>query len=70
MHTGFAEILPDRVTILAEIAEWPDEIDADRAQAALERAEKRLEERRPETDLMRAELALKKALARTSIAHK
>ena len=38
LHAGFAEILPDRVTILAEIIEWPDEIDEGRAEAAKERA--------------------------------
>ena len=38
LHAGFAEILPDRVTILAEIIEWPDEIDEERATAALGRA--------------------------------
>ena len=42
LHAGFAEILPDKVTILAEVAEWPDEIDVNRAAAARERAEKRL----------------------------
>ena len=34
VHSGFAEILPDKVTLLAEIAEWPDEIDKGRAEAA------------------------------------
>ena len=34
VHSGFAEILPDKVTLLAETAEWPDEIDVERAQAA------------------------------------
>ena len=43
IHSGFAEILGDKVTFLAEIAEWPDEIDVSRAEAAKERAEKRLE---------------------------
>lgn len=42
VHSGFAEILQDKVTFLAEIAEWPDEIDVARAEAAKERAEKRL----------------------------
>ena len=40
LHTGFMEILGDRITILAEIAEWPDEIDVARAEAAKERARK------------------------------
>ena len=38
VHAGFAEILPEKVTLLAEIAEWSDEIDLKRAEAALERA--------------------------------
>ena len=41
-HSGFAEILPDKVTLLAEIAEWPDEIDKGRAEAALKRSLARL----------------------------
>lgn len=64
LHTGFAEILDDKVTILAEIAEWPDEIDEKRAQAAKERAEERLANKSSDLDLARAELALKKALTR------
>ena len=43
LHTGFMEILGDRITILAEIAEWPDEIDRNRAQEAKIRAERRLQ---------------------------
>lgn len=62
--SGFAEILPDRVTILAEVAEWPDEIDYSRAQEAKERAERRLQEKAPNLDVARAELALKRALVR------
>ena len=42
VHSGFAEILPDKVTLLAEIAEWPDEIDKGRAEAALKRSLARL----------------------------
>ena len=41
LHSGFAEILPEGVTILAEIIEWPNEIDENRAEAALHRAEQR-----------------------------
>lgn len=64
LHSGFAEILPDRVTILAEIIEWREEIDERRAEAARERAEERLRSKTPETDLMRAETALQRAVAR------
>ncbi|MCM1057999.1 MAG: ATP synthase F1 subunit epsilon [Firmicutes bacterium] len=64
LHAGFAEILPERVTILAEVIEWPEEIDEGRAQAAKERAEERLRSKTTETDLARAETALQRAIAR------
>ena len=64
LHTGFAEILPEEITILAEAAEWPDEIAMARAQAARERAEKRIREHRANTDMARAETALQRAVAR------
>ena len=67
LHAGFAEILPDRITILAEIIEWPDEIDEDRAEAALQRARERLEKRDSQTDLARAETALQRAIARIEV---
>ncbi len=68
VHAGFAEVLPDKVVLLAEIAEWPDEIDVSRAKAAEERARTRLEAKEANLDLMRAEVALKKALVRQDIA--
>lgn len=64
LHSGFATILQDKVTILAEIVEWPEEIDLARAEAAKERAEARLREGHHETDIARAETALKRAVAR------
>ena len=64
LHAGFAEILQDRVTILAEIVEWPQEIDEDRAQAAAERARERLRTKAPGTDVVRAEAALMRAMTR------
>lgn len=67
LHAGFAEILQDRVTILAEIVEWPSEIDRERANAAKERAEERLRSRTPETDIARAETALLRAVARIEL---
>lgn len=67
LHAGFAEILPESVTILAEIIEWPDEIDEQRAIAAKERAEERLHSRTPETDIARAETALQRAVARIKV---
>ena len=67
LHSGFAEILPERITILAEIIEWPEEIDEHRAEAALHRAEERLRSRTPETDIARAETALQRAMARIEV---
>ena len=67
VHAGFAEILGDKVTLLAEIAEWPEEIDVNRAQAAKERAEQRLASHTEEIDVKRAEFALRKALVRIDI---
>ena len=43
LHSGFIEVLQDKVTILAELAEWPDEIDLNRAEEARVRAQRRLE---------------------------
>ena len=67
LHSGFAEILPERITILAEVIEWPEEIDIDRAEEARMRAEERLRSRTPETDIMRAETALLRAIARIQV---
>jgi F-type H+-transporting ATPase subunit epsilon len=63
---GFAEALPDRVTILAESAERRRDIDLERAKAALTRAEKRLQDDRvkSEMDFTRAKAALERALQR------
>ena len=68
LHTGFMEILGDRITILAEIAEWPDEIDRNRAQEAKIRAERRLQHDKSNVNITRAELALHKALVRIELA--
>lgn len=64
---GFAETKDSKVVILAETAERPEEIDADRATLAKERAEGRLASRSPETDVLRAELALKRAMNRLKV---
>lgn len=68
VHSGFVEILGDKVTLLAEIAEWPDEIDKNRAQEAKMRAERRLKVKEAGLDVRRAEIALKKALVRIEVA--
>jgi F-type H+-transporting ATPase subunit epsilon len=67
---GFAEVLPAKVTILAESAERPDEIDVSRAQEAKERAEQRLKSQDPSTDFERALYALKRAEVRLDVAGK
>ena len=67
LHAGFAEILQDKVVILAEIIEWPEEIDVERAEAAKSRAEERIRSKTPETDILRAETALQRALARIHV---
>ena len=64
LHAGFAEVLQDKVTILAEIIEWPAEIDLHRAEESKERAENRIKENAPGTDMARAELSLRRAVAR------
>ena len=70
VHSGFAEILGDKVTLLAEIAEWPGEIDVSRAEAAKNRAEERIANKTADIDVKRAEFALRKALIRIDVAAK
>lgn len=65
---GFIEIQKERITILAEDANWPEEIDVERAKAAKQRAEERLSKRESGTDIVRAEAALKRAMARIGAA--
>ena len=65
---GFVEILQERVTVLAEDAQWPDEIDVARAEAAKKRAEDRIAAKQEGTDMRRAEAALKRAVARIGAA--
>ena len=65
---GILEVLPEQVTVLAESAETPEDIDVARAQAARERAEKRLRSPDPDTDIQRAIVALERALIRLQVA--
>ena len=65
---GFIEIQKERITILAEDANWPEEIDVERAKAAKQRAEERLSKREAGLDVVRAEAALKRAMARIGAA--
>jgi len=69
--SGFAEVLRDRVTVLAETAERPEEIDLSRAEAALARAQKRVATvSDPNIDWDRASIALQRALIRIQVARK
>ncbi len=68
LHSGFAEILGDSITILAESVEWPEEIDRNRAEEAKIRAERRIKE--TAADQNRAELALKRAVVRLALTKK
>lgn len=65
---GFAEVQPDRVTILAKIAERADEIDIARAEAAKRRAEERLATTHTDLDFERARIALMKSIIRLQVA--
>ncbi len=69
VNSGFAEALPDKVTVLAESAERRKDIDVERAKAAMERAEKRLAEDRSKEDIdfNRAKIALARAVERIKL---
>ncbi len=67
IHAGLATVLPDEVTLLAEIAEWPEEIDLERARSAEDRARERIANKAEGIDILRAEIALKKALVRQDL---
>ncbi len=66
--SGFAEVLGDSITILAESVEWPEEIDIKRAEEARIRAERRIKD--SSQDLNRAELALKRSVVRMQLGAK
>lgn len=71
LHGGFAEITPDMVTIITDAAEWPDELDLQRAREAKERAEKELEEKdllMEEMRMLKAKASLVRALVRIEVA--
>lgn len=65
---GFAEVLPDKVIILAETAEKAEDIDLARAEEQKKRAEQRLHSQDPDTDFKRASIALERALIRIQVA--
>jgi F-type H+-transporting ATPase subunit epsilon len=70
---GFVEVLPDRVTVLAQVGERAQEIDVQRAERAKQRAEQRLAQAQPhltqiDFDIERARIALMKSLLRLQVA--
>ena len=67
LHAGFIQILQEEITILAEIVEWPEEIDENRAKEAQIRAERRLAMNDSNMNMKRAELALRRALIRQEV---
>ena len=64
---GFAEVREDVVTVLSDAAEWADEIDKARAEAAKARAEQRMLQAEEGVDMQRAELSLRRALVRIEV---
>jgi len=66
--SGFIEVRPDKVTVLAACAELPEEIDVKRAEAARARAESRIKDHGPDIDMARAEAALRRAIIRLRVA--
>ena len=61
---GFMEVTPEKITVLADAAETPDDIDVERAKSAYQRANERLAKKNADTDIDRAEAALARAKAR------
>ena len=70
LHAGFLEIRPEEVRVMAEIIEWPEEIDVERAIKAKEKAQRQLARYRTDMNLIRAEMALQRALVRIDTAEK
>ncbi|MGM8364789.1 F0F1 ATP synthase subunit epsilon [Virgibacillus sp. W0181] len=68
VNGGFLEVRPDKITVLAQSAEKPSEIDVTRAEKAKERAEQLLQSNQDQVDFQRAELALKRAMNRLDLA--
>ena len=70
--TGFAEVSDNKVSVLVDAAEKAQEIDVERARRAMERAKERLSKERgtPDIDFVRAEMALRRAIARMKVAKK
>lgn len=70
LSEGFMEVLQDKTIILADTAEWPNEIDINRARAAEERARERLQSKLSRVEYMRSQAALQRALSRLKVTDK
>lgn len=70
LHAGFLEIQPEEIRVLAEIVEWPEEIDIARAERAKQRAERQIARYDSNMNLMRAEMALQRSLLRLRTGNK
>ncbi len=70
IHDGFVTVENDKIVIVTETIETPDQIDIQRAEAAKQRAEERLKSNKSDIDFRRAETALKRAFARLELAKK
>lgn len=70
IHGGFMEVLPDRVTVLADVAERADEIDLERAEEARKRAEELMKRPLEKADYEQAEAALRRSLTRLQVARR
>lgn len=70
IHEGYCRVVKDHLLILTHSSEKIDEIDPERAREAMERAEQRIEEAKPDTDLQRARVALARAMNRLLIVEK
>ena len=70
VHGGAINVTKEKTTVICNAIESADEIDKERALAAKERAEKRLKEKDPDTDLKRAQLALQRSLIRLEVLDK
>ena len=68
LSQGYVKVDREKLTILTDTAEWADQIDIERAEAARQRAKKRHEEKQEGIDFLRAEVALKKAIQRIDTA--
>ena len=66
---GYVEVMEEKIVILADTAEWPEDIDISRAEKAKKRAEERLEKKENHIELLKAEIALKKAINRINVAN-